>query len=119
MICRAGPSGLFADCGLQIADCCCKVLVPLECFMCFRKLSDEELVQHAKQISEGLNTDEKAELAAEIERRRPGTPERIKEARRQALEKNWLQNGCAKDSSGNWTVPEDLIWRSLPRGEDR
>jgi hypothetical protein len=66
-----------------------------------------------------VSTDEKAELAAEIERRRPGTPERIKEARRQALEKNWLQNGSAKDSSGNWTVPEDLIWRSLPRGEDR
>jgi hypothetical protein len=92
---------------------------PLECFMSLRNLSDEELVQHAKQISKRLSKAEKAELAAEIERRRPGTLQRIKEARREALEKSWLQNGCAKDSSGNWTVPDHLIWRSLPRGEDR
>jgi hypothetical protein len=87
--------------------------------MSLHNLSDEELVQHAQRISKRLSNDEKAELAEEMERRRPGTLERIKEARREALEKNWLQNGCVKDSSGNWTVPDHLIWRSLPRGEDR
>lgn len=84
--------------------------------MYLRNLSDEELVQYA---SEWLSEDEKAELAAEFKRRLPGTLERIKEARREALEKSWRENGCVKDSSGNWTVPDDLIWRSLPRGEDR
>ncbi len=87
--------------------------------MYLRNLSDEELVRYAKEVSKWLSKDEKAELAAEFERRRPGTLERLKEARREALEKQWLQNGCVKDSSGNWTVPDDLIWRSLPRGEDR
>jgi hypothetical protein len=43
-----------------------------------------------------VSTDEKAELAAEIERKRPGTPERIKEARRQAIEKNWRQNAVPR-----------------------
>lgn len=87
--------------------------------MYLRNLSDEELVQYATRVSEWLSKDEKAELAAEFERRRPRILKRIKEARREALEESWRQNGCVKDSSGNWTVPEDLIWRSLPRGEDR
>jgi hypothetical protein len=45
--------------------------------------------------------------------------EQVKRSRRDALEEQWRQNGCVKDSSGNWTVPYHLIWRSLPRGEDR
>lgn len=44
---------------------------------------------------------------------------KAKEERQKAREKQWLENGCVKDSSGNWTVPDELMWRSLPRGEDR
>jgi hypothetical protein len=36
-----------------------------------------------------------------------------------AKEEQWMRNGCHKDSFGNWTVPDELMWRSLPRGEDR
>jgi len=36
-----------------------------------------------------------------------------------AKEEQWRRNGCYKDSSGNWVVPEELMWRSLPGGEDR
>jgi len=35
------------------------------------------------------------------------------------LEKEWRKNGCVKNSSGGWEVPDELMWRSLPRGEDR
>jgi hypothetical protein len=62
-----------------------------------------------------MHKDKKAELP-ESKRR---VLERIEDARRGALEEKWRQNGCVKDSSGNWTVPDHLIWRSLPRGEDR
>jgi hypothetical protein len=36
-----------------------------------------------------------------------------------AKEEQWMRNGCYKDSSGNWVVPDELMWRSLPGGEDR
>jgi hypothetical protein len=36
-----------------------------------------------------------------------------------AIEKEWRTNGCYKDASGEWVVPDELMWRSLPRGEDR
>jgi hypothetical protein len=36
-----------------------------------------------------------------------------------AIEEEWRKNGCYKDASGNWVVPDELMWRSLPRGEDR
>jgi hypothetical protein len=46
--------------------------------------------------------------------------EREKAKRDQAAkEEQWMRNGCYKDSSGNWVVPDELMWRSLPRGEDR
>jgi len=45
--------------------------------------------------------------------------QRAASVRRDAMEEEWRKNGCIKDSSGNWVVPEELIWRSLPRGEDR
>jgi hypothetical protein len=47
--------------------------------------------------------------------RRQMTSEQAQEER----ERVWRENGCVKDSKGNWTVPYDLILRSLPRGEDR
>ena len=86
--------------------------------MDLRKLGDEELVfQYASSMQ--LSKDKKAEIAAELERRFPGALERIRKARRESLEEQWRQNGCVKDSSGNWTIPYALIWRSLPSGEDR
>lgn len=36
-----------------------------------------------------------------------------------AKEEEWRRNGCYKDASGEWVVPDELMWRSLPRGEDR
>lgn len=36
-----------------------------------------------------------------------------------AKEEQWRKNGCYKDASGDWVVPDELMWRSLPRGEDR
>ena len=45
--------------------------------------------------------------------------ERILEAGQKATEEEWKKNGCVKDSSGEWEVPDELMWRSLPRGEDR
>ena len=85
--------------------------------MDLRRLSVEELVRYAS--SKKLSKDKKAEIAAEFERRFPGALERIREARRESLEEQWRQNGCVKDSSGNWKIPYELIWRSLPSGEDR
>lgn len=38
---------------------------------------------------------------------------------RAAMEEQWRKNGCHKDASGEWAVPDELMWRSLPRGEDR
>ena len=46
------------------------------------------------------------------------TEGRIKREK-QEQEEEWRRNGCVKDSSGNWIIPDELIWRSLPRGEDR
>ena len=40
-------------------------------------------------------------------------------AARRSLEKEWKKNGCIKLWSGKWIVPYELIWRSLPHGEDR
>lgn len=45
--------------------------------------------------------------------------ERTREERQKAIEEEWKKNGCVKDSSGQWKFPHELIWRSLPRGEDR
>lgn len=91
--------------------------------MFLRYMSDEELKQYAERVSKWLNQTEKAEIAAEFERRCPGGAERIKEARRKAQRKalgeQWRQNGCVQDPLGNWIVPDELMWRSLPRGEDR
>jgi hypothetical protein len=36
-----------------------------------------------------------------------------------AKEERWRQNGCYKAASGKWVVPDELMWRSLPSGEDR
>jgi adenylate kinase family enzyme len=36
-----------------------------------------------------------------------------------AKEERWRKNGCYKDASGKWIVPDELMWRSLPSGEDR
>ncbi len=44
---------------------------------------------------------------------------KAKEERQKMCEKQWLENGCVKDPAGNWTVPDELMWRSLPHGEDR
>ena len=45
-----------------------------------------------------------------------GTSEKEKQ---KTIEGGWSRNGCLKDSSGQWEVPDELMWRSLPRGEDR
>jgi hypothetical protein len=45
--------------------------------------------------------------------------EKAEKAKREAMEEQWRRNGCFKDSSGNWVVPDELLWRSLPGGEDR
>ncbi len=45
--------------------------------------------------------------------------ERAEKAKQEAMEAQWRENGCFKDSSGNWVVPDELMWRSLPSGEDR
>lgn len=44
---------------------------------------------------------------------------RIERERQNATEEEWRRNGCVKDASGQWEVPDELTWRSLPRGEDR
>jgi len=98
--------------------------------------SDEELKQYAKRVSKWLSTVERDKIASEFDSRglnalalgfrpRPVTPieeARIEEARekaRKVVEREWRKQGCAKDSLGNWNVPYGLIWRSMPRGEDR
>lgn len=81
--------------------------------------SDEELVQYVERVSKWLSDAEKAEIATEIEQRTPEGLERLRKAKRETLEEHWRQNRCAKDASTNWTVPHELIWRSLPHGEDR
>jgi hypothetical protein len=63
-------------------------------------------------------------LSDPISTTRPAPPFRAKDedkVRRYqaAIEEEWIRNGCYKDSSGNWVVPEELIWRSMPGGEDR
>jgi hypothetical protein len=45
--------------------------------------------------------------------------DKAENAKQEAEEEEWRKNGCFKDSSGNWVVPDELMWRSLPRGEDR
>jgi len=63
-------------------------------------------------------------LSDPISTTRPATPFRAKDEdkvkrHQAAIEEEWIRNGCCKDSSGNWVVPEELIWRSMPGGEDR
>jgi hypothetical protein len=52
------------------------------------------------------------EIAREEERR-------AREKRQMQLVQDWHRYGCTRDSTGNWHVPGELMWRSLPRGEDR
>lgn len=87
--------------------------------MYLTKLSNEELMRYAARAAGWLNELGKIRIQAEFERRGMGSAEPIMKAAMEALENLWRQNGCYQDSSGNWVVPRDLIWRSLPRGEDR
>jgi hypothetical protein len=97
-------------------------------------LSDEELEQYLKRVSNWLSDHKREKIAPEFDRRGLKVLDpiekariekargRIEEAREKAqnvLEREWRRQGCAKDSSGNWKVPCELLWRSLPRGEDR
>lgn len=95
--------------------------------------SDEELQQWAKRVSKWLSHDEKGKIARELERRRlkgvdPLEKAKIEEKTRKQAKKakeqrqkelEWRKQGCVRDSAGNWKVPYELIWRSLPCGEDR
>ena len=97
--------------------------------------SDEELEQYVKRVSKRLSDDEKDKIASEFARRglkalysleksRIGEKARkdskkAREKAREVLEQEWRKNGCVKDSSGHWKVHYELIWRSLPHGEDR
>lgn len=85
--------------------------------MYLRILDDQELAQYAERISKWTSDAERAEIAGELERRRLGLDKTL--ATIQAIESQWRENGCAKDSFGHWTAPYELIWRSLPHGEDR
>jgi len=103
-------------------------------------LSDEDFEQYVKRVSGWLSYHERDKIASEYARRGlkvldhpiekariedPKTDEtraRTEAARakaREVLEREWRKQGCSKDSAGNWKVPYELIWRSLPRGEDR
>jgi hypothetical protein len=97
--------------------------------------SDEELRQWVKRVSKWLSDDEKDKIASELERRGFKALDLIEGARIEAkasegtkkareklqkeLEQNWHMQGCVPDLSGNWEGPYELIWRSLPGGEDR
>jgi hypothetical protein len=97
--------------------------------------SDKEFEQFVKRAFKWLSTSEKNKIASEFERRgfkAPASIERLRieeKAREgarkargktaEAMEREWRKAGCFKDSSENWEVPSELIWRSLPRGEDR
>jgi hypothetical protein len=82
-------------------------------------LSNEELMRYAERAAGWINEHGQNRIQAEFQRRGMGSVEPIMKAAMEALENQWRQNGCVKDASGNWTVPYDLMWRSLPRGEDR
>ena len=97
--------------------------------------SDKEFEQLVKRTFKWLSTGERNKIASEFDRRSLKAPvsierSRIEEKARkgarkargktaEAMEREWRKNACFKDSSGNWEVPSELIWRSLPRGEDR
>ena len=97
--------------------------------------SDEELALYVKRFSKWLSVDEKDKIASELDRRRLQALDPIERARieekateeakkasekaQMVVERGWRANGCVKDSSGTWVVPYELIWRSLPHGEDR
>ena|ERR1039458_359813 len=68
-----------------------------------------------------LNQEIKCQILMTIEKEkaRETEKERVVKAKQEAMEEQWRKNGCFKDSSGNWVVPDELMWRSLPRGEDR
>lgn len=98
-------------------------------------LSDEELQHWVKRVAKWLSNHEREKIASELERRRlkvlsPMAKARMEkkageeakkadDKRRLELVRQWRKQGCAKDSTGNWRVPYELIWRSLPSGEDR
>jgi|SRR5579864_2659002 len=98
-------------------------------------LSDEELQQFVKRVSEWVSKNKKDKIASELERRRSRAlhliekagiekkareePKTTRRKRRKELEREWRKQGCVKDFLGNWKIPYELTWRSLPRGEDR
>jgi hypothetical protein len=97
--------------------------------------TDKELEQYVKRAFKWLSAAEKDKIASELDRRGLKAPDpiersrieekageeakKVREKTGKALEREWRKNGCFKDSSGKWRVPYELIWRSLPRGEDR
>jgi hypothetical protein len=85
--------------------------------MFLRYMSDEELKQYSERVARWLSDSEKAKIASEIESRTPEGQERLREARRKAAERR--HNISPDDHSGKFTVPYELMWRSLPHGEDR
>ncbi|MGA7568266.1 MAG: hypothetical protein WBW53_19595 [Terriglobales bacterium] len=82
-----------------------------------------------------MSDDEKDKIASEfertglkalgpIEKTRKEEKARVEankttEKSQKKLEREWCKRGCITDSSRNWKVPYELIWRALPRGEDR
>ena len=96
-----------------------QLTIPERRLMYLATFSDEELVQYAKRVSVWLSPAEKAQIATEINRRTPAGREKSRQARREALKEQWRHNGGIVDATGQWTVPFELMWRSLPAGEDR
>lgn len=81
--------------------------------------SDEELVQYAERVSKWLSEAGKTEIATEIKQRTPKGREQLRKAKEERWKRHWRQNMCAKHANANWTVLYELLWRSLPHGEDR
>jgi hypothetical protein len=91
---------------------------PIRIVVCLNhEIKCQILMTMEKAKAEKTET-EKAEKT-ETEKAEKTETEGAEKAMREAMEEQWRKNGCFKDSSANWVVPDELMWRSLPRGEDR
>jgi hypothetical protein len=73
---------------------------------------DSELERRGLMALDPIERARRREQAREDERT-------ATEKRQMELVTEWRKQGCIKDSAGDWVVPHELNWRSLPNGEDR
>jgi hypothetical protein len=83
-----------------------------------RRLATSPTLTPEEKRRQRLRSSPQIPRTMEKEKAEETEKEKAEKAKQEAMEEQWCKNGCFKDSSGNWVFPDELMWRSLPGGED-